>query len=151
MIISPYRDLINVVAITFKLDPLLIEAIVNQESSHEADGFRFEPGFYRKYLKNHPDYQGQIPRRISSSYGLMQVMYSTARDFGFKGEPEELFVPRTSLTYGCRYFAYLLQKWAKGDVKKALAAYNGGPGNWDAAKPQAYAKAVWDYYQQLKS
>jgi soluble lytic murein transglycosylase-like protein len=150
MIISPYRDLINAVAITFKLDPLLIEAICEQESAHKADAFRYEPGFYDLYLKSHPDYKGAIPRRVSSSYGLMQVMYPTAKQLGYQREPEELFVPHTNLIYGCQYYTHLL-KWAKDDQKKALAAYNGGPGNWDAPKPQAYAKEVWNRYLALKS
>jgi soluble lytic murein transglycosylase-like protein len=138
---TPYRDLIVATAAGHGLDPNLVEAIVIAESSGCTDAFRYEPGFYRRYLESNPKYADQNPRRVSSSYGLMQVMFSTAQQYGFSEVPEALFVPETGLQYGCLHLKRLMA-WAKGDTRKAAAAYNGGQGAWRGADPQAYAKKV---------
>ena len=137
-----YRREILRAAEEHRLDANLIEAIVIIESSGQTDAFRFEPGFYVRYLKNDPTYAGQNPRRIASSYGLMQVMYTTAlrHDYPYE-DPEYLFVPTIGLHYGCSELGRLLE-WADGDVLKALAAYNGGTGNWLGKAPQEYCKKV---------
>lgn len=120
------------------------------ESSGHADAFRFEPGFWQQYLVHNPEYRHENPRRVSSSYGLCQVMLPTARELGFKAEPEMLFVPRVSLYFGAMHLARLL-RWAERDTSKALAAYNGGKGNWTADAPQAYARKVLAIFDQLKA
>lgn len=118
----------------------LLTALVLCESSGYADAFRHEakvwPWFHR-----HPKAAGLNARRAGSSYGLCQVLYPTATDYGFEGEPEELFKPRVSLEYGARVLSELL-KWAKGDERKALEAYNGGKGNVGSIQTQAYAQRV---------
>lgn len=134
----------------FGVDPFLIEAVIQQESSGNADAFRHEPGFYLRYLKGNPEYQGQHPRRISSSYGLMQIMYPTARELGFTGEPEDLFDIQLNINLGTKLLKKLLDKY-KGDVEKALAAYNGGPGGVGKTQPLAYAKTVLMRYDFLKT
>jgi Transglycosylase SLT domain len=62
-----------------------------------------------------------------ASWGLMQVMGAVAREHGFQ-EPvlTQLLEAEFGLEFGCRAFKARL-KWAKGDVRAALAAYNGGP------------------------
>lgn len=133
-----YWDLITKVAAEFKLDPVLVEAIVVTESSGNADAFRFEPMFYNRYIKPKGLFPGQNPRRVSSSYGLMQVMYPTALENGYPKEypPERLFEPELSLRAGCRLLRSLLD-WAAGfpgttpekQLSAALASYNGGRGS----------------------
>jgi soluble lytic murein transglycosylase-like protein len=73
------------------------------------------------------EWDGAIPDRVSSSYGLMQVLFTTALQFGFPRHdpPEVLFQPLIGLQYGCRVLADRMA-WAKGDVSAALASYNGG-------------------------
>lgn len=139
---TAYRTNIERVADEHRLEANLVEAVVIIESSGQTDAFRFEPDFYRRYLANDPRYVGQIARRIASSYGLMQVMFTTAleHDFPYQ-DPEYLFVPAIGLEYGCRHLEMLLA-WADGDVLKALAAYNGGKGNWKGERPQAYCRKV---------
>jgi soluble lytic murein transglycosylase-like protein len=131
------------------VDPLLLEAISFRESTWRADAFRFEPGFYDRYMKGKPEWAGQIPRRVSSSYGLMQVMYPVAREHGFPGDPEGLFAPETNLQVGCQVLLKLFT-WADGDIPKALAAYNGGKGNWTAPVPQEYSRRVMKHYEALR-
>lgn len=123
------------------LDPLLVEAVAMQESGLRPSAFRHEPGFYLRYLKKNPEYKGLDPMRVSSSYGLLQVMYPTAVDYGFTGDPEELFLLPVNLHYGVKVLKDLLQRF-KGDTTLALAAYNGGPGNAHAKIPLEYARKV---------
>ena len=147
---TPYRDLIVSTAGGHGLDPNLVEAVVIAESSGHTDAFRFEPGFYRRYLEGKSEYAGQNPRRVSSSYGLMQVMFTTAQQYGFKDNPEALFVPESGLQYGCLHLKTLL-RWSKGDERKAAAAYNGGQGNWNGTDPQRYASKVMKLRDTVKA
>lgn len=145
---TPYRSQIETAAKAYWLDPNVVEAVVLTESSGHTDAFRFEPDFWTRYLKDKPEYASAIPRRVSSSYGLMQVMYTTACERGYRGEPEILFVPHINLAYGCKHLAHLVQ-WAGGNIDKALAAYNAGKGNWDSLAGQAYAARVRRHLTQI--
>lgn len=140
---------IRVTAGKEQVDPVLVAAIVEAESAGRCDAFRHEPGFWRRYCQRNPLYSQDNPRRVASSYGLMQVMYPTAREHGFPGPPELLFVPEIGLQWGCRHLKSLLD-WAAGDTWKAVAAYNGGQGNWTADAPQAYARKVERLYVQIR-
>lgn len=42
--------------------------------------------------------------------GLVQIKLSTARGLGFRGSREQLFEPRTNLTYGLRYARMALDR-----------------------------------------
>lgn len=148
---STYRREIAKAAAAHGLDPRVVEAVVAVESSGRTSAYRYEAGFWSKYLANHPDYRGAVPERVSASYGLMQVMYPVAREMGFLfADPELLFVPTTGLEYGCRKLASLLT-WAEGDLVQALSAYNGGRGG--NAKPpfrnEAYARRVLEALSQI--
>lgn len=138
---NPYRGAIEEAARKAGLDPDLVEAVCWQESNFRADAFRFEPGFWEKYLRQNSVYASAVPRRVASSYGLMQIMYPAAREAGFVGEPEGLFVPEVNLSWGCKILANLLS-WAQGQEQQALAAYNGGRRNWRGSLPTAYARSV---------
>jgi soluble lytic murein transglycosylase-like protein len=139
---TPYLPLLKTLSREFELDVSLLYAIMMQESSGQAHAYRFEPAFYNRYLKGKPEWSDLIPARISASYGLFQIMYPTAREHGFKGYPEELFVPEISGKIACKILKNLIQ-WSEGDLSKAVAAYNGGKGNWDGIHPQKYAQQVF--------
>jgi soluble lytic murein transglycosylase-like protein len=144
-----------------QLDPILVEAVVVRESSGNADGFRFEKDFWNRYLKPNRLYSGRNPRRVSSSYGLMQVMFSTAVDRGFGVDlaPELLFLPENSLEYGCRHLRYLTDKMLAKYPSVSpyertvaiLASYNGGFQGPDALRPRnkEYALGVLQNYKTL--
>lgn len=107
------------------LDTDIVEAMVRTESSGKHYAFRHEPGYWKQHCANNALFNKGFPIRIASSYGLMQVMYPTAYSLGFRGEPEELFIPQQSLMYGVLLMRDNLQ-WSKGNLDAALAAYNGG-------------------------
>ena len=151
-------------ATKYQLDPILVEAIVVQESAGNTDGFRFEKVFYNRLLKGKPEWDGQNPRRISSSYGLMQIMYPVAVERGYPKTqpPEGLFVPEVGLEYGCRHLRWLTN-WADtftsttSEARRGavLASYNGGRGsNKPTDKPLrngVYAASVLRHYAIIQS
>ncbi len=133
-----YKNMIAEQAAMHGLPAPLVAAVCWKESSFMANAFRFEPNFWNRYLKLNPLYRDLNPMRVSSSYGLMQVMYARVLEDNLKDNdalpPEHLFVPEMGLRTGCAFLAELLA-WARkqgatGDlvVMAALAAYNGGRG-----------------------
>ncbi len=162
-----YKAQIDAAAAKWGLDPLLVEAIVVKESSGNTDAFRFEPDFWNRYLKGNPTYRHLNPRRVSSSYGLMQVMYCRLLEDKLAAndawDPELLFIPENGLDIGCGFLAQLME-WAATLTPPAgvhcpvefiaLAAYNGGRGGNDPGKNWplrngAYARDVLAKRQAL--
>jgi soluble lytic murein transglycosylase-like protein len=94
------------------LDPKLVLAVIHTES-----------GYYN------------FARSPVGALGLMQIMPATgemlAREEGipWKG-PDMLFEPTLNLRLGTRYLAFLHARY-DGDWRRALAAYNWGPGAID--------------------
>ncbi len=149
-----YRAEVELVSAKVGLDPLLVEAVVWQESAGDAHARRPEPKFWQRYLESREEWNGYHWLRISSSLGLMQIMPTTAVETRIvrRGDvdfPESLFRPLVNLEVGCTLLKGLLT-WAGGDLRKALAAYNGGKGAYVAAQPQAYAVQVLAKYDTLK-
>ncbi len=138
-----YRPSIEFAASEYGVDPDLLEALVVTESLGRADAFRHEPQFWERYLKGTPEYEGKNPRRYASSYGLVQIMYPTAVQYGLspQTEPEMLFLPDLNLHYGAKILAALLRRY-RGDVEKALQAYNGGPGSVGSPATRVYSEKV---------
>lgn len=107
----------------------LIRAIVSIESSWRPDAYRHEPGFFRRYIKG-TDWErshGGDSRRIAASYGLGQLMWSTAVAEGFSRtlDPEELFDPELNLRYTAKHLRRLWDRHG-GDIEDVAAAYNSG-------------------------
>lgn len=142
MTVTIYRALIEQAVKMHGLDADLLEALVICESSGQAWAYRYEPAFYARYLANKAKWRGQPPERIAASYGLCQVMFTTALEHDYPyDQPEYLFVPTINLEFGCRILAKLMD-WARGDVHRALGAYNAGIGNWRTPVAQQYADKV---------
>ncbi len=65
-------------------------------------------------------------RARAFSWGLMQVMGETGREFGFAGKfLSALCEPQTGLEFGCKVLAHKLAV-NQGNVVQALLAWNGG-------------------------
>ena len=94
-----YQAKVAELAGRFDLSPTLIEALVWQESRWRANAV------------------SPVGAR-----GLAQLMPGTARDLGF--DPDD---PFANLEGGARYLREQLDRF-DGDLEKALAAYNAGPG-----------------------
>lgn len=161
-----YRPLILRSASENLIPPIQLAALIWQESNggmrlvpgeglvyHPRFLYRFEPAFWTKYLgpqsKSWPKYapppgaeEGlgleMWKRRVSASYGIAQVMYSTACEITELPpdhlEPEELLNPAWCLDIGSRHLARSL---AKGESwRGALAAYNTGRAGDDGGHTQ---------------
>ncbi len=104
-----YRDLASTAAKDEKISPLLLLALVRQESFYDADA-----------------------GSSAGALGLTQVIPSTgeaiANDLGVAAfTASDLYRPKLSLRFGASYLSGQLREFDN-DPYRALAAYNGGPG-----------------------
>jgi soluble lytic murein transglycosylase-like protein len=95
----------------YGLHPQLVTAVVMRESTGRTNAYRYEPGVW-EWFKTNEHAKGLNKYRAAASYGLMQVLYATATDYGYVTDPEYLFLPKVGLDLGCRHLAEMI-KWAK--------------------------------------
>ena len=140
----------------YRLDKRLVMAVAMVESAWNPHAYRFEPKFWDRYLANNPEFNHMKPEEASASYGVMQIMYTTAVQFGFKGDPKELYDPVVNILLGCKILRILIDKaktttnltfWPE-DI--ALARYNGGsrknPGPDGKLRNISYVKKVKKWF-----
>lgn len=105
----PYSDTVTSAAAEFKVDPLLIWAVMREES-------RFDPEALS----------------AAGARGLMQVTPPTQTfitgQLGQNISPGDAFLPQLSIRMGAWYL-HFLTTYFKGDMDLALLAYNGGAGS----------------------
>lgn len=122
-----YSEYINEAAAKHSLDPFLIKSIIKVESD-------FDP----------------YARSSKGAQGLMQLIPSTAKLVGCGNS----YDARDNIMGGATYLSMMLKRF-EGDVEKALAAYNAGPGNVEKyggippfRETKNYVKKVKHYYRQ---
>src|SRR3989344_4273207 len=103
-----YKDWIAQSAEKYSLDPQLIYATIMTESQGNEHAYRFEP------------------RLNEASYGLGQILVSTARSLGFNGAPSELFIPEIGIDLIGRYHKKYLDKYGRLYPQQLHRAYNTG-------------------------
>lgn len=96
----PFGELITTAAEKHEVDPILVLAVIEAESSFEEEA--------------------RSPR---GALGLMQLMPATGRWMG----AGNLLDPEQNIEAGTRYLKYLESRF-KGDLDRQLAAYNAGEG-----------------------
>lgn len=105
----PYADEVARAAEEFALEPALLWAVMREESRYRADAVS----------------------RVGA-LGLMQVMPATGQEIAASLRvtvtEQDLLRPEVNIRFGAYYLRAMLNRY-DGDVDKALAAYNGGPGN----------------------
>ncbi len=107
------------------VNPILLRAIIQIESSWVPWAMRFEPG-YKDYF--HPLPIGQLLRVEmtfqATSYGLGQIMGANLRAMGFDGDLYKALDPITNLDYTAKFLVRLCNRWP--NVEDTIAAYNHG-------------------------
>ncbi len=103
-----YAKYIHQYADEYRIDPMLVIAVIKVESNFEKDAVS-----------------------PMDARGLMQVLPKTAAwiagELDEKYSQEKLFDPETNIRYGTFYLRYLIDHFNNEDL--AIAAYNGGMGN----------------------
>ncbi|MCJ7813983.1 MAG: transglycosylase SLT domain-containing protein, partial [Candidatus Atribacteria bacterium] len=104
-----YKDMIRERALEYKIDPLLVLAMIREES-------RFNTG----------------DESVAGARGLMQIIFSTGEWIAQKISLEEfndemLFDPEININLGCWYINYLKEKFSN-DLILIISGYNAGPG-----------------------
>ncbi len=126
---SAYHGMVEASAARWDVDPALVNAVIANESG-------FDP---------------RATSRVGAM-GLMQLMPGTAAGLGV-GDPYD---PAQNIAGGVRYLRGLLDRF-NGDVPRAVAAYNAGPGaveKYGGVPPyqetQRYVAAVLDSYRRYR-
>ncbi|MCL4524198.1 MAG: lytic transglycosylase domain-containing protein [Acidobacteria bacterium] len=129
--------------------PQLSKAELERIVQDTAVRHRVDPALVRAVIIAESNWQ---PAAISrkGAQGLMQLTPGTAGDLGVN----DAFDPAQNVDGGVRYLRKLLERY-NGDLDKALAAYNAGPGAVDRARgvpnypeTRAYVRKVTDTYFQ---
>lgn len=122
-------------ATKWNIDPVLLCALVEHESSWNPWAVRFEPAFEARYIKPvNPAMPTTLELTKAMSFGLGQIMAETAIELGFQGRfMTELCDPDTGLEFAARKLHRCLtihppvkQNDGSLDYGLALLAYNGG-------------------------
>lgn len=80
------------------------------------------------------------------SWGLMQILPSTAKEMGWQEEtPENLLNIKTNLKYGIKYLCWQINRYKS--LKRAVAAYNAGHTKYTCETKQKYTNQ--DYVDKV--
>lgn len=102
-----FDDIIQKYALQFDVPTAWLQAIIQTESSFNANAFRSEPAIN------------------DASYGLMQLLYKTAQGLGYTGQPNGLFDPDINIGLGTKLIAQLRDRYGN-DIQRIYSAYNSG-------------------------
>ena len=126
---GPYKQLIDAAAAKYGIDPALLRGLIKAESN-------FDPN----------------AGSPAGAQGLCQLMPGTAASLGCTNVHD----PAQNIDAGARYLKQQLDAFG-GDVTKALAAYNAGPGAVQRyggvppyAETQAYVRRVQQYADEFR-
>ena len=125
-----FSELINAAARKYDIDPALLKGLIRQESN-------FNPN----------------AKSPAGAAGLTQLMPGTAAALGVSNPLD----PAQAIEGGAKYLSQQLKAFG-GDVRKALAAYNAGPGAVQRyggippyAETQNYVRAVMRYADEYRT
>ncbi len=126
---SQFDGMIREASQKWNVDESLIRAVIKQESGYDPQATSW-----------------------CGAQGLMQLMPETAAGLGVK----DAYDPQQNIMGGTRYLRSLLDRF-DGNISKALAGYNAGPGAVDKhggippyEETQNYVSNVLDFYRRYK-
>lgn len=115
------EEMIREVSARYRVDPALVRAVMQTESNWNTSA---------------------VSRK--GALGLMQLVPGTAQQLGVNNA----FDPKQNLDGGARYLHMLLERY-NGDLDRALAAYNAGPGAVDRAGGIPRYRETRNYVQKV--
>ena len=115
------EEMIREVSARYRVDPALVRAVIQTESNWNSSA---------------------VSRK--GALGLMQLVPGTAHQLGVNNA----FDPKQNLDGGVRYLHTLLERY-NGDLDRALAAYNAGPGAVDRAGGIPRYRETREYVQKV--
>jgi hypothetical protein len=125
-----------------RVTPLIATTVSTIESGvgnvNNAKAYRFEPHIN------------------DASYGLMQVLYNTAKwlhdDMGYRGyalnSGEDMYRPEVGIYFGIAYLDWLKKSYG-GTLEQWIRRYNGGPNGHARSSTEAYWKKFNDRYKTV--
>lgn len=158
--ILKYMPVIREVCSDLNLNPNMIAALILTESTGKTCAMRFEPGWrwfaptvdIKTFAENigcsfETEKNGQ-----ATSWGLLQVMGTVAREHGFRGWFSELCQPEVGIRYGALHFKKMFKR--EGTLEAAVSSYNAGSVKMTPRgmfKNQRYVDKVMKIYRELES
>lgn len=128
--------------------PAEIEQLVNQNASQ----WNVDPALVKAIIANESGFNANATSNVGAQ-GLMQLMPGTASGLGVTNA----YDPAQNVAGGTRYIKGLLERF-DGDVRKAVAAYNAGPGAVEKyggvppyAETQNYVQNVLASYEKYRN
>ena len=124
-----------------RIPPARLDAYIEQIAARDG----FTPDLLRAVIQKESAY---APCAVSShgAQGLMQLMPATAAILGVS----DPFDPKENISAGARYLKELLGRY-DGDLSRALAAYNAGPGRVDQYDGLPPIPETMDYVSDILS
>ena len=126
---AEFESIISEASKKYNVDESLIKAVIRQESAYDPQATSY-----------------------CGAQGLMQLMPETAKELGV----QDAYNPRDNIMGGTKYLRRLLDQF-DGNMTKAIASYNAGPGAVQQhggvppyPETQDYVSKVLGYYEDNK-
>jgi soluble lytic murein transglycosylase-like protein len=116
---------------------------ITQMIREVSDRYRVDPALVRAVIETESNWNSTAVSR-KGALGLMQLVPGTAQQMGVNNA----FDPKQNLDGGVRYLHSLLTRY-NGDLDRALAAYNAGPGAVDRAGGVPHYRETRSYVQKV--
>lgn len=147
-------NLITTVSDKTGIDPKLMASIIWMESGGDNWASRYEPNWHwflnvDEWAKKTKVTSETERMHQATSWGLMQVMGTVAREMGWNDHLPKLCSKQVNLEIGCQKFKSLVDRF--GTTEKAIAAYNAGSPKMTATgfKNQGYVDGVLQLFRSL--
>lgn len=127
-----YSDIITQTANQLGIDPILVTAIIMQESAGDTWATRFESSYYDHERFLDPDRFAENSKvsinteksQQATSWGLLQIMGVVAREVGYTGKLTKLLIPERGIFWACKKLQLICHKYQK--LEDIIASWNAG-------------------------